>query len=125
MVEAHTDQPEMLSILKALATDMRETSPVLARQFAQELIQVCRNQGKMSNLVWAFYEWVMVEFVVLGNIDDAKPVIQEALQMARQQEIANLTMHMSHLLGAVHYQEGDLPEAKRLVHEALDPRAIC
>jgi len=119
-VETHPDQPELVTILKALTGDLRETSPLFARDLAQELIELCQNQGKISNIVLAFFEWAMVEFAVLGNTSESKPVIEEALKMARQQEIGNLTMQFAHLLGAVHYQEGDLQEAKRLACEGLD-----
>lgn len=119
LADPNTDQPEMVTILRTMAMDLREVRPTVARQLAVECIRLCKIQGKVSSLVWAIFEWVMVEFVVLGNVSEAKPMIEEALQMAKQQEIANLTMHFTHLLGAVRYQEGDLQAAKRLSQKAL------
>ena len=47
-VNEQSDRPEMVAILKAIATDLRHMRPVLASEFAQQLIESCRGQGKVN-----------------------------------------------------------------------------
>lgn len=119
-VDDYNDQPEMAIILKHMAMDLRHMQPVLAQEFAEQLITICRTQGKKNKLVWAYFEWAMTEVAVLGNATEAKPIIEEALELAKQEDIINLITVFNRLLARVYYQEGQLDLARKLATEALE-----